>query len=78
MVKFKFDKDDVKLRELEAAETSKKGKRDENRAFDQFKDKKTTYKEDIYTSKLPDVITKEMARKGEMLELEIGQGHDEE
>jgi len=39
---------------------------------------KSTYKDDIYTSKLPEVITKEMARRGEMLELEIGQGRDEE
>ena len=48
LVKFKFDKDDVKLRELEAVETSKKGKKQDNKPFDQFKDKPTTYKEEIY------------------------------
>ena len=78
LVKFKFDQEDENLRELEAVETNKKGKKDDNKPFDQFKDMKSTYKDDIYTSKLPEVITKEMARRGEMLELEIGQGRDEE
>ena len=57
-------------------DTIKKG--EENKPYDQFKDKKTTYNFDVYSTKLPEVITKEMEKKGKRLEVEIGQGHDEE
>ena len=79
-MKFKFDDVAPNLQELEEVDTKKKGKADaeESKPFDQFKGKKSTYKDEIYSTKLPDVITKAMEKKGKRLELEIGQGRDEE
>ena len=71
LVKFKVDGPNLKLEELEA-QTGKKSK-----PFDQFKGKKSTYRDDIYSTKLPEV-TEEMKVHGERLEMQIGTGRDEE
>ena len=71
LVKFKVEGSVPKFEELEA-HTGKK-----NKPFDQFKGKKSTYRDDIYSTKLPEV-TEEMKVHGERLEMQIGTGRDEE
>jgi len=77
LIKFKFETIEPKLHHT-LLEDTEADKCENLRNFDQFKDRKSDFSMDIYSTKMPDHVNPELQARANRLEREIGRGRDEE